>query len=134
MRYIKNKLTLFLLFLGLSLGNATPVLAQTPTTTPLIYSTTTAPVIIAQYASKYGISAQPLINTLACESSFDSGAIGDNGASYGVSQIYLPAHPEISKTEALDPLWSINWAAQEFAAGNAHLWTCYRKMQKGTTF
>ena len=112
------------------MGNAAPVLAQTATSTSLIYSTTTAPVIIAQYASDYGIAVQPLVDTLDCESDFNSNAIGDHGTSYGVAQIHLAAHPEVTKSEALDPLWSIKWAAQEFAAGNADLWSCYKRLYK----
>lgn len=118
-------MNLLLIFLGLSLGTPTPALAQQ--IAPVVYSTTTAPDIIAAYAVKYGIPAQPLIDTLKCESNFNASAVGDSGTSFGVAQVHLPAHPEITKAEALDPLWAINWTAEEFAAGDADLWSCYRK-------
>lgn len=119
-------MTLFLIFLGLSLGTPTPVLAQN--LPPVVYSTTTAPDIIAAYAIHYGIPAGPLVATLRCESRFYSNAVGDNGSSFGVAQIHLPAHLDVSKAQALDPLWSIDWAAREFAQGRAYQWTCYRKL------
>lgn len=118
----------FLIFLALGFGQTTPALAQT--LPPVVYSTTTAEDIITSYAIHYGISAGPLVATLRCESDFDSGAVGDHGSSFGVAQIHLPAHPEITEAEALDPLWSINWAAEQFAAGHADLWTCYRQLDK----
>lgn len=121
-------MTLLLIFLGLSLGTPTPALAQQ--VVPVVYSTTTAEDIITSYAIHYGIPAGPLVATLRCESNFNSGAVGDHGSSFGVAQIHLPAHTEISKAEALDPLWSINWAAEQFAAGHANEWTCYRNLKK----
>lgn len=107
-------------------GQAQPALAQT--LPQVIYSTTTAEDIITSYAIHYGISAQPLIDTLRCESNFDASVVGDKGTSFGVAQLHLPAHPDITKKQALDPLWSINWAAQQFAQGHQHLWSCFNKI------
>lgn len=66
--------------------------------------------------------------TLACESGWNGSAVGDNGESFGVAQIHLPAHKDISKEEALDPYWAISWAASMFAQGKASLWTCWRHL------
>lgn len=46
--------------------------------------------------------------------------------SWGGWQIHLPDHPDISKQEAQDFEWATNWAAEEWVAGRAHEWTCYR--------
>lgn len=119
-------MNLLLIFLALGFGQTTPALAQT--LPPVVYSTTTAVDIITAYAAHYGIPAQPLIDTLYCESDFNPDAVGDNDTSFGVAQIHLPAHPEITKAEALDPLWAINWAAAQFAAGREHEWTCYNEL------
>lgn len=97
-----------------------------------IYSTSTAEDIITEYAVHYNIDPKPLIDTLHCESNFDPAAIGDFGTSFGIAQIHLPAHAEVTKQEALDPLWSINWAAQMFAAGHANLWSCYNQLYKNS--
>lgn len=115
-----------LAFLALGFGTPTPALAQQ--LPQVIYSTSTAEAIITSYAIHYGIPADPLIRTLKCESDFNSQAIGDFGTSFGISQIHLSAHPEITKAQALDPLWSINWSAKQFALGNARIWSCYRQV------
>ena len=93
---------------------------------PIVYSSTTAEDIITAYAIHYGTPAQPLIDTLDCESGLHSDRVGDHGTSYGVAQIHLPAHPDISKKQALDPLFSIDFAAKEFAAGNQSMWSCWK--------
>lgn len=80
----------------------------------------------------YGLS-DSFYNTLKCESNFDPAAVGDQGTSFGVAQIHLPAHKEITKEEALDPAFAINWAARMFAQGDATLWSCYTEMQLHTT-
>lgn len=55
--------------------------------------------------------------------------MGDFSTSFGIAQIHLPVHPEITKEEALNPFFSIDWAAREFAAGRANEWTCFRQLQ-----
>jgi hypothetical protein len=67
-----------------------------------------------------------MASVIHCESSGNPKAIGDGGKSYGIVQIYLPAHPDITKEQALDPEWAIDWMARQFSYGNARLWTCWR--------
>lgn len=86
----------------------------------------TIPQLIARYAALYGVNREILTNVLTCESRLSASAVGDSGASYGVAQINLPSHPTISKEEALDPEFAINFAAKEFSVGHASLWSCYR--------
>jgi len=102
--------------------------AYAQTLPPVVYSTSTAPAIIEAYAAKYGTPAAPLVATLNCESHFAADRVGDHGTSFGVAQIHLPAHPDITKEQALDPMWAVDYAAREFAAGNAGQWTCYKKL------
>lgn len=90
------------------------------------FSTSTAEGIIRASARRFGASEAMLVATLKCESDFEADAVGDGGESLGIAQINLPSHPEISRTQALDPLWSIAWAAQEFAAGRAYEWSCFK--------
>lgn len=101
------------------------------TVSPLAYTVDTAPLIIEAYAVKYGVPAQPIIDTLRCESRFNSDIVGDHGTSYGVAQIHLPAHQDVTKEEALNPFFAIDWTAQQFKAGNAHIWSCYRLLYEG---
>lgn len=79
-----------------------------------------------QKAIEYGIDEEDFVRTLDCESRFNPDAVGDKGTSFGIAQIHLPAHPDVSRETALDGLWSIDWAAQQFSEGNARIWTCYR--------
>lgn len=95
---------------------------------PLPYSIENAPLIIEAYAVHYGTPAAPLINTLRCESGFDPHSIGDKGTSYGLAQIHLPAHADVSKQEAMNPFFSIDFAARNFRDGNAKIWSCFKQL------
>lgn len=50
--------------------------------------------------------------------------------SYGLSQIHLPAHPTITKEQALNPIFSLDWMTDQFAAGNENMWSCTRLLAK----
>ena len=84
-------------------------------------------------ASKEGLNVGVFLATLKCESDFYNGqsyvknSTGPNGRenSWGVAQIHLPSHPEISKEQALNPFWSINWMVDEWLKGNEWKWTCW---------
>ena len=117
-------MNLFLALISLGFITAPPALAGT--ISPLPYTVENAPLIISAYAVRYGIPANRLIATLRCESGFNSNAVGDKGKSFGVAQIHLPSHKDVSKEEALNPFFAINWTASEFAAGRQKQWTCYR--------
>lgn len=90
-------------------------------------STSSVAALIKIDAAKYGVNETQLYNTLWCESGFKGSRVGLAGE-LGVAQIYLPAHPDITKQEALDERFSIDWAARSFAGGYAHWWTCYREL------
>ena len=48
--------------------------------------------------------------------------------SYGLSQIHLPSHPNISLEQATDPDFAIEFMAQNLSKGKGKMWTCYRKL------
>lgn len=66
-----------------------------------------------------------------CESSGNPNAIGDNGQSYGLAQIHLPSWPDISKEQALDPEFAINFLAEKLSKNQGYLWTCWRMLIRG---
>jgi len=68
--------------------------------------------------------------TIACESRFNKDAIGDSGNSYGIAQIHLPSHPYISKEQALNPFFALNWMSNEWSKGNAKIWSCWHTSGK----
>ena len=86
--------------------------------------------MIHQNAMMYGLNEHIFRQTLECESNLDPSTIGDHGTSYGIAQIHLSAHPDISKEEALDPEFAIKWTAQHFAKGHASWWTCWRNQKE----
>ncbi len=117
----------------LSLGFLVPTPALAQSIVPVQYSSTTAPLIIEAYAVHYGIQAEPLQKTLMCESKLRASAVGDYGTSYGVAQIHLPAHTDITKEQALDPLFAIDWAAKQFSLGKQNMWSCYKTLYGGNS-
>ena len=65
-----------------------------------------------------------------CESGLNSAAVGDRGTSFGLFQIHLPAHPNVKKSQAFDPFFSIAWAIDKFHNDELGIWTCYRSLVK----
>lgn len=84
--------------------------------------------MIHYYAYVNGVSEAQMTGTLRCESQMNPHAIGDHGHSFGLAQIYLPAHPTISKADALDPEFAIRFMASQFAIHRERLWTCWRNL------
>lgn len=60
------------------------------------------------------------------ESTWKAYAVGDVGTSYGLVQIHLPAHRDITKEQALDPEFALNYIVDQFLAGRQGQWTCWR--------
>jgi hypothetical protein len=78
-----------------------------------------------QIAIDHNISFEIMDKIITDESKWEPNPIGhnDGGKSAGIAQIYLPSHPEITKEQALDPLWAINWVADEIKVGREWQWT-----------
>lgn len=79
-------------------------------------------------AKEHGLNVNRFLNVIACESRWKPSAVGDQGNSFGLLQIHLPSHPTVKKSQALDPYFSIEWAADRWVEGDAWMWTCWRKM------
>ena len=67
---------------------------------------------VRRMAQKYGLPPNILALVLQGESGWDKGAVGDNGTSYGLAQIHLPAHPNVSQKQAMNPDFAIEWTAR----------------------
>jgi hypothetical protein len=84
-------------------------------------------------AQKYGVSADDMWRTIQCES-MGSTTIqshwrrpdGSREQSYGLAQIYLPAHPHVTKEQAQDPQFAIDFMAKHFAQGRQGMWSCWK--------
>ncbi len=71
-----------------------------------------------------------ILEVLKCESNFvnEQSRIITDGVrepSYGIAQIHLPSHPDVTKEQALDEEFSIHWTAKKWKQG-FRLWTCYQ--------
>lgn len=75
------------------------------------------------------------MKTIKCESQYrnvQSNIIyeGEREDSWGIVQIHLPSHKDITKEQTLDPYFAVRYMASEFSTGNASQWSCYRKLYK----
>lgn len=90
--------------------------------------------LIRWYAGKYGVSDSVMETVINCETggTFDpsiqsfSYKDGVRENSWGISQIDLDYWPEITKVEALDEDFALNFMASKLSQGQGHLWSCYR--------
>lgn len=90
---------------------------------------------VSLYAERYSINYTEFYKTIRCESGFDPliqsqhiTSTGEREQSFGIAQINLPYHPTITKEQALDPDFSLDFMAREFSKGNQGLWTCYKDL------
>lgn len=89
--------------------------------------------IIRSAAQKYGVREQLMIDLAYCESRLDPQGIGDKfmpKPSVGLFQISLYYHPEVSREQALDPVFASEWTAKQIKAGRLHLWSCSKIIAK----
>lgn len=121
-------------------STSTVIIETTKTETPKIVLETREQMeeFLKKYSEKMGIPFQPVYNVISCESGWNpkiqSQHIkdGKQEESFGLAQIYLPAHPNVTKEQALDPEFSIKFIVDKFAEGKAYLWTCWRKTKVDT--
>lgn len=88
---------------------------------------------VYHYAKIHNNNADKIIKTINCENrewdvKLQSRIINSKGEredSWGLSQIHLPSHPTITKEQAQDPDFAINFMAQHL--GRDVTWSCYKK-------
>lgn len=80
-------------------------------------------------ATEHKLDADLFVRVVHCESHGVKDAIGDNGTSFGAVQIHAPSHPEISQEQAENPAFALEWMAEQWSAGRAGMWSCYRKLR-----
>ena len=84
--------------------------------------------LVHHFASQYSVSAHRMLATMNCESSMNTKAVGDHNTSFGIAQIHLPAHPDITKEQAENAIFASEFMAKEFAQHNQDAWSCYREL------
>jgi soluble lytic murein transglycosylase-like protein len=88
--------------------------------------------LIEKYALKFDISPTLTSGIIRCESGNNRYALNDTPGvefSVGLAQINLLAHTNITREQAEDPEFAINFLAEHIASGDApRMWyTCYKK-------
>lgn len=89
--------------------------------------------VIVSAAIEAGIDPEQFLKVSECE---DPGLIADQQSnyvykgvreeSYGIFQINIKAHPEISVASATDPVWASRWSATAWKEGYEYQWSCAR--------
>jgi hypothetical protein len=92
--------------------------------------------LVNTYSKEYGISSDLVMDVMRCENRSMNptlqSQIVKNGVqeqSFGLAQINLPSHPDISLSQATDPNFSIKYMVSQIAAGKGYQWTCYRILE-----
>lgn len=93
---------------------------------PIIVKKVSISDLIAQSADKYNVSEKTMHQVVKCESMYNPNAVGDGGKSFGLVQIYLPSNPTVTKEEALNPNYAIDFLAKGLSKGQGSKWTCFR--------
>lgn len=94
--------------------------------------------LATEAALKHGLNVSRFLKVIDCETagtwdpSIQSRAknIKDGGRelSFGLAQIHLPAHTNITKDQATDPTWAIAWMANEWENGRQNQWSCWKNI------
>lgn len=118
-------------------AGSTPILSSELGT---VYTEEQIQSVVDKYAKQYGVSSTKMMEVIKCESGVYDYKTKEvvyrniqslhtkNGIredSWGIVQIYLPAHPTVSRQEALDPIFSVEFMAKKFSVGWTK-WTCYK--------
>ena len=87
---------------------------------------------------QYGVSEPLMQEIINCESGGSTtiqsqhrytsnryGPVGSQELSFGPVQIHLPAHPNITKEQATDPEFAVDFLAKNLKVGNGRIWSCY---------
>ncbi len=84
---------------------------------------------------KHGVNPELVDKVITCESNWKNVQSrlynkkdGGRELSYGIAQIHITAHPEITKADALNERFAIRYITSEIAAGRGKQWTCYKKI------
>ena len=80
------------------------------------------------YSNKYSVPADVIMNVVSGESGFNVCAKNPNEESYGLAQIFLTAHPEITKEQACDPDFALEFMAKNISLGRGNMWTVYHNL------
>jgi len=82
--------------------------------------------LIGLYAEKYQVDEFIIKQVVWHESHYNRYDIGDDGNAYGLVQINRIYHPNITKEQAQDPHFALDFLAKSIKNGQGRKWTGYR--------
>jgi soluble lytic murein transglycosylase-like protein len=85
-------------------------------------------VIATADAVHYGLNTDHFLKVINRESGFNPNAVNPTSNASGIVQILPSAHPDITKEEMFDPIWSLNWAAEEWSEGHQSMWEAWDQL------
>ena|SRR5665213_1265770 len=95
-------------------------------------SSSTIGALIDFDALYYGVDPNLMRDIIQRESLGNQYAVGDHGTSFGLTQLHDIAQKGITKAEAFNPVFSINYLAEHLAAGQGKMWSTYAAALKDT--
>lgn len=98
--------------------------------------------LVALYSDLYDVPSETMWKVMKCENrdldpnlqsklyyTFSNPALGivkgEQEYSFGLVQINLHYHPEITMEQATDPEFSISYLAEQLSLGHGSMWSCY---------
>jgi hypothetical protein len=134
-------LSAYLTLLSISLQNLSLTLEQNPVIPPPAAITLALPeseqwirTRVNHYAEKYGVAESTMNKIVQCESGFDPKAKGDFSTttqeytSFGLVQINLPHNKNVTKEEAFNVEYALDFLASGLSQGRGSRWTCFRQL------
>ena len=86
---------------------------------------------VSNQAKATGLNPAILECLAAHESQWDPTKVGDrkniHGPSYGLFQINISQHSDVTEAEALDPLFATQWTIKQILAGNIGWWMTWQQ-------
>lgn len=81
--------------------------------------------IAVAVAHQHKLDVDRFLKTIECESAWNTKAVSKTG-DYGLVQMNAKAHPDISRERMYDPLFSLEWMAEQWNANHQRWWVCYQ--------
>lgn len=87
---------------------------------------------LKKYAGEKKVPYQVVHDIITCESNWDADVQshfvykGVREESHGLVQINLPSHQDVTKAQANNPKFAIEFLVDNYAKGNADMWSCYK--------